>query len=232
MSADEVILLAGGLGTRLRAEVPDVPKPLAPVAERPFLLWLLDAYAAAGMRRVILAIGYRGEQIASLVGDAWCGMTIAYSREETPLGTGGAVVQAAALVQGEGVHLANADTYLRYSPSALEVATRQQDALLGVALASVPDVGRYGAVDVAAGRVVGFREKGGHGDGLINAGSYFLTREGLAALPRRRAYSFEEQVLLPWSRAGRLAAFTATSAFMDIGVPEDYRRAQTVLAAP
>jgi len=232
VTADEVILLAGGLGTRLRAEVPDLPKPLAPVGGKAFLAWLLDAYAAAGLRRVILAIGYRGDQIESLVGASWGGMEVVYSREDAPLGTGGAIRQAAALVQGDGVHLANADTSLRYAPRALEVATREQNALLGVALAEVADVARYGAVETVGGRVAGFREKGGKGGGLINAGSYYLTIDGLAALPAERSYSFEERVLVPWSRAGRVAAFTETSAFIDIGVPEDYRRAQTFLAMP
>lgn len=232
MIAQEVILLAGGLGTRLRAEVPDLPKPLAPVAGRPFLAWLLDAYAAAGMRRAILATGYRSGQIEQVVGQHWSGMEIAYSREEDPLGTGGAVSQAVALVQGDGVHLANADTYLRYSPRALERATREVGAWLGVALADVPDVARYGAVETAGGRVCGFREKGGQGPGLINAGSYFLSAEGLDALPPVSSYSFEERVLVPWSRERRVAAVTQVSDFIDIGVPEDYRRAQTVLAAP
>jgi D-glycero-alpha-D-manno-heptose 1-phosphate guanylyltransferase len=231
MAADEVIVLAGGLGTRLRGVVPDLPKPLAPVAGRPFLAWLLDAFERAGMRRVVLATGYRSEMIERAVGTAWGGMEIAYSREPQPLGTGGAIRQAANLVQGDGVHLVNGDTFLRCDPHALESYTRGRGCALGIALARVEDAGRYGAVEVEAGGVAGFREKGGSGPGLINAGSYFLTSEGLDRLPRDAAYSFESCVLVPWSKAGQVAAFDRTSDFIDIGVPEDYARAQAQFGA-
>lgn len=231
MAASEAIVLVGGLGTRLRAAVPDLPKPLAPVAGRPFLAWLLDAYAEAGMRRVVLATGYRSQQIEEAIGRHWRGMEVAYSPEESPLGTGGAIAQALAKVQGDGVHLANGDTFLRYQPAALEAATREGGCALGIALARVDDVGRYGAVEVARGRVVGFREKGGSGAGLINAGSYFLAGEGFAQVAGRAgAWSFEECVLHPWSGRGEVAAFDATSDFIDIGVPEDYARAQAMFA--
>lgn len=227
MAAEEAIVLVGGLGTRLRAVVSDVPKPLAPVAGRPFLAWLLDAYAAAGLRRVILATGYRAAQVEDAVGCRWQGMEIAYSVEDAPLGTGGAIRQALALAQGDGVHLANGDTFLRYDPAALEAATRGHGCALGIALAAVDDVGRYGAVEVAGGRVVGFREKGGAGPGLINAGSYFLDAAAFARLPAPQgAWSFEELVLRPWSESGQVAAFERTADFIDIGVPEDYARAQ------
>jgi D-glycero-alpha-D-manno-heptose 1-phosphate guanylyltransferase len=221
-------VLAGGLGTRLREVVPDLPKPLAPVAGRPFLAWLLDAFEQAGMRRAILATGYRSEAIEQTIGTDWGRMEVAYSREEQPLGTGGAIRQAAGLVRGDGVHLVNGDTFLRYDPRALEAATRACGCALGLALARVEDVGRYGAVEVAAGRVAGFREKGGAGPGLINAGSYFLATDGLGRLPGGPAYSFESCVLVPWSDAGQVAAFDRTSDFIDIGVPEDYARAQAL----
>ena len=230
MPAEEAIVLVGGLGTRLRAVVSDVPKPLAPVAGRPFLAWLLDRFAAAGLRRAILATGYRSDMVEQAIGRRWQGMEIDYSRENAPLGTGGAIACAAAMIQGDGAHIANGDTYLRYDPSALEAATRAAGCQMGVALARVDEIGRYGAVRVEAGRVVGFVEKGGTGPGLINAGSYFLAAEGLRRLPRdAAAWSFEERVLVPWSAAGEVAGFDATSDFIDIGVPEDYARAQSAL---
>lgn len=232
MAADEVIVLVGGLGTRLRSVVPDLPKPLAPVAGRPFLAWLLDAFAVAGMRRAILATGYRSELVEDAIGRRWQGMEVGYSHEDSPLGTGGAVRQAATRVAGDGVHLANGDTFLRYDPHALEAAARAAGCPMGIALARVDDIGRYGAVEVGAGKVAGFREKGGSGPGLINAGSYFLTAEALQRLPREAAWSFEERVLVPWSAEGKVAAFEATSGFIDIGVPEDYARAQLQFEGP
>ncbi|QGW64058.1 NTP transferase domain-containing protein [Lysobacter soli] len=227
--SSEIILLVGGMGTRLRSVVADVPKPLAPIDGRPFLAYVLDAYAATGMQRVILATGYGADQIHSAIGTRWAGMEVAYSHEDRPLGTGGAIRQAAQLVKDDGVHLANGDTFLRYAPDALEANTREHGARMGVALASVADVGRYGAVDVVDGHVRAFREKGGSGSGLINAGSYFITGEGLAKLPPDLNYSFEERVLLPWALDGYVAAFEETHDFIDIGVPEDYARAPHVV---
>lgn len=232
MSADEAIVLVGGLGTRLRAVVSDVPKPLAPVAGRPFLAWVLDNLAAAGMRRVVLATGHMASQVRDLVGATWRGMEVAYSHEESPLGTGGALRQAARLVHGDGVHLLNGDTYLRYSPQALEAETRRLGAWIGVALAQVSEQGRYGAVEVREGRVAAFREKEGGGSGKINAGCYFLTARALDDLPACESFSFEAEVLAAYASSGRIAAYADTDGFIDIGVPEDLERARVQLAAP
>ena len=226
MATDEAIILAGGFGTRLRDVVVDLPKPLAPVAGRPFLAWLLDRLAAQGMRRCILATGYLAEVVEQHIGTRWAGMDIVHSVETSPLGTGGAIRQATHMLQGESAHVLNGDTWLTYSPAALEQATGHAGAAIGLALAHVPDVGRYGAVESRAGIVTGFREKGGIGDGWINAGCYFLDADAIAALPGEETFSFESEVLLPMSAAGKVAAWTDTSDFIDIGVPEDYRRAQ------
>jgi D-glycero-alpha-D-manno-heptose 1-phosphate guanylyltransferase len=232
MPADEAIVLAGGFGTRLRGIVDDVPKPLAPVAGRPFLAWLLDRLAASGIRRCILATGYMSEAIEAAIGKRWQGMEIAYSVEPEPLGTGGAIRLAATQLHGGGVHVLNGDTWLAYSPQALERATRERGAAIGMALAEVGDVGRYGAVERdARGMVTGFREKGEHGPGAINAGCYFLAAAALASLPARDAFSFEREVLQPAAAMAGVAGFIDTSGFIDIGVPEDYRRAQALFAS-
>ena len=226
MAADEAIVLAGGFGTRLRGVVDDVPKPLAPVAGRPFLAWLLDRLAAGGMRRCILATGYLSELIEQRIGTRWQGMDIAYSLEPEPLGTGGAIRLAASRLHGDAAHVLNGDTWLEYEPAALEDAACAAGASMAIALARVEDVTRYGAVEIDHRRVTGFREKGEAGPGWINAGCYFLGAEALAALPARDAFSFEQDVLQPRVQAGVVAAFTATAGFIDIGVPEDYTRAQ------
>ncbi|MCI4567627.1 nucleotidyltransferase family protein [Lysobacter sp. CFH 32150] len=232
MAVDEAIVLVGGLGTRLRAVVSDVPKPLAPVAGRPFLAWMLDHLAAEGMRHVILATGFMADKVEELVGRHWAGMTVDYSPEEQPLGTGGAVRRATSLLrEGGGAHIVNGDTFLRYSPQALEAATHRVGATVGVALAHVPDVGRYGAVEFDAGRVSSFREKGRHGPGHINAGCYFMTADALAALPDRENFSLEADVLAPLAMQGGIAAFDYAEQFIDIGVPEDYLRAQALFGA-
>lgn len=233
MAADEAIVLAGGLGTRLRTVVADLPKPLAPVAGRPFLAWLLDALAAGGLRRVVLATGFMADAVERFAGTRWEGMAVDYSREDQPLGTGGAVRQAALRIEGrDGAHVVNGDTFLRYAPRDLHAATIAAGADAGLALARVDDVSRYGAVEVDDDTVTAFREKGATGAGLINAGCYYLSPRALASLPGPGPFSLEREVLVPMAAAGRLAAFTRTSGFIDIGVPDDYHRAQSLFGAP
>ena len=232
MAADQAIVLAGGLGTRLRSVVADLPKALAPVAGRPFLAWLLDALEAGGVRHVVLATGYMAAAVERFAGPRWGAMAVDYSREDQPLGTGGAVRLAAGrLAPGEGVHVVNGDTFLRYAPQALQAATEAAGADAGVALARVDDVSRYGSVAIAGDRIEAFREKQGTGGGFINAGCYYLTPRALAALPDRENFSLERDVLEPMARSGALAAFTRTSGFIDIGVPEDFHRAQALFGA-
>ena len=230
MPADEAIVLAGGFGTRLRGIVYDVPKPLAPVAGRPFLAWLLDRLADSGIRRCILATGYLSDVIEQRIGASWQGMDIAYSVESEPLGTGGAIRLATRRLQGDAAHVLNGDTWLEYDPAALESAARNAGTPMAIALARVDDVARYGAVDIDQHRITGFREKGEAGPGWINAGCYFLGADALAALPAQDAFSFEQAVLQARTHAGEVAAFTDTAGFIDIGVPEDYARAQRQFA--
>ncbi len=227
---DEAIVLAGGLGTRLRGVVDDVPKPLAPVAGRPFLAWLLDALGDAGIRRAILATGHLSDLVEQAIGHDWGGLDIAYSRELQPLGTGGALRQARGRLHGSAAHVVNGDTFLRYEPAKLQASATALNAPLAMALANVPDVSRYGAVECAAGRVVRLCEKGAHGSGWINAGCYFLSEGALRALedfPAR--FSFETECLTPWVAARNVAAFCETRDFIDIGTPEDFGRAQGVV---
>lgn len=230
MLADEAIILAGGLGTRLRPVISDLPKPLAPVAGRPFLAWMLDAYARRGFRRVILATGYLGEQIEDAIGHAWEGLEVLYSREPEPLGTGGALKLAAGLAEGDWVHVGNGDTYLDFEPVELEAIATMTQAAVVVALAAVDDVARYGAVEVDERRIVRFREKGGQGPGLINAGSYLLQRSLLEDARLAAPFSFEVGILVPMTQAGRVAYMDRTEHFIDIGVPADYARAETVFS--
>lgn len=158
-------------------------------------------------------------------------MPVDYSVEATPLGTGGAVRQACDMLRGDAAHVLNGDTFLRYDMHALEQATRHAGADLGMALASVEDVARYGAVVREGVRIDGFKEKGESGAGYINAGSYYLTPAAIRALPAEPAFSFETRVLVPLTAAGRVCGFDATSEFIDIGVPEDYRRAQSLFGS-
>lgn len=227
----EAIVLVGGLGTRLRPLVSDVPKPMAPVAGRPFLAWVLDHLLANRTDRIILAAGYLSERLGEHFGDSWKGAELCYSIESQPLGTGGAVALAMTQVRGPGVHILNGDTYLGYSLSEMEAVASSSDGDFAMALAWVDDVARYGAVELAGGLVTGFSEKGRSGPGFINAGSYYAGPRARAGFPAAGRYSFETEVLRPLAANAMVAAFTDTRDFIDIGIPEDYLRAQQVFAS-
>ncbi|HEY0198051.1 MAG TPA: nucleotidyltransferase family protein [Rhodanobacter sp.] len=231
-SSDEAVILAGGFGTRLQSVVSDVPKPLAPIRGRPFVSWLLDAMADQGMRKVVLATGHLGDLIVAALGTQWRGMTLAYSHEREPLGTGGAIAQAARQIQGDAFFVINGDTWLELDYRAFDKTMREVKAPLGMALASVADTSRYGAVNVEQGFVESFVEKGRSGSGYINAGVYRLERKLLPDFPSKPNFSFETEVLLPAASRKVLAAYTQTRDFLDIGVPDDYLRAQENMPMP
>ncbi|WP_201315295.1 nucleotidyltransferase family protein [Dyella sp. EPa41] len=226
---EEIVVLAGGFGTRLRDVVSDVPKPLAPVRGRPFLAYLLDAFAQQKLRRVIFATGYMGEVLPEALGRTWRGMDLVYVRESEPLGTGGAIAHAAASIMGDAFFVANGDTFLSLDYAAFAQFSAAHSVEIGVALANVPDVGRYGAVEIDGARIERFREKGGSGPGFINAGTYYVRCAALTAFPPARKFSFETDVLATMTGSGRMAGFTSTHDFIDIGVPEDYRRSPVCL---
>jgi len=203
---------------------------MAPVAGRPFLAFIMDVLASQGIRRAIVATGYKGTSISAAFGVRWGGMELIYSHEDSPLGTGGAIAKAAALIEGQSFFVLNGDTYLGLDYSAFGEFVRGQDARLGIALAEVPDVARYGAVEVEGNRIAGFREKGLAGPGFINAGVYWVDKGLFPADAQVSQFSFETEILVPLVRAEAIAGFTHTRGFIDIGIPEDYSRAQSELS--
>lgn len=227
----QAIVLAGGLGTRLRGVVPELPKPMAPVAGRPFLTYVLDRLVDAGFNRAVLAVGYRFEAIRDHFGDAYRGMALAYSVESEPLGTGGAIRLAANHASGFPLFILNGDTFLELDYAAMLTAHQQESAPLSMAVCRVPDVGRYGALALQGDRVTGFLEKGGSGAGDINAGVYLLSAEVVQQIPADSVFSFEQQLLVPRVSELRPLAFHTAGRFIDIGIPEDFARAQQLFAA-
>ena len=228
----QAIILAGGLGTRLRGVVPDLPKPMAPVAGRPFLCHVLDPLCDAGFELAVLAVGYRHEAIRDHFGDRYRDLELRYSVEATPLGTGGAMRLAAREIDAAApFFVLNGDTFVELDYRAMLDAHVAARASMSMAVCAVADVGRYGALELDDGTVTGFREKGGDGPGYINAGTYLFARGLLDAIPDDTPYSFEQQLLVPEVKTIRPRAFLAHGLFIDIGVPEDYARAQTLFKA-
>jgi len=225
--AVHVLILAGGLGTRLRSVVADRPKVLAEVAGRPFITHLLDQLAQAGFQAVTLLTGYKGEMVEQELGLAYGQMQLGYCVEETPLGTGGAIRAAARVIACEQLLVLNGDTFFDVDYRQLVAQAPTGSDLM--ACRRVENVGRYGAVQLdASGRVMALAEKGAQGPGLINGGIYVLHREAIAAWPEP-VFSIET-VYFPERLAGeRLYGTACEGAFIDIGVPDDLKRAAEVL---
>ncbi|TXG79829.1 MAG: dehydrogenase [Thermomicrobiales bacterium] len=224
----EAIVLAGGFGTRLRQIVPDVPKPMAPVAGRPFLEIVLGRLADKGFKRVVLSLGYMSDVIIGHFGSVFSGMELDYVVEEAPLGTGGGVRFAMERTLADHVFIFNGDTFLDIEAERLEACWQQRRVPIVVGRL-VPDTARYGRLLIECGRVLGFTEKGVSGPGLINAGCYVLPREQLDGFPLKTSFSLENDYLTKAVSKQRFDVFVTEGHFVDIGVPDDYYRAQVDL---
>ena len=228
----EAVVLAGGLGTRLRSVVSDVPKPMAPVAGRPFLELLLGHLARNGFDRVVLSVGHLADAIGDHFGDAWRGLELDYAREDAPLGTGGAIRAALARCRADHVHVFNGDTFLGVDCTRTEALWAAHGLPLIVGR-EVPDTARYGRMEVDAdGRILRFLEKAeAGGPGLINAGCYVLPRDIVEDFPPQERFSFEVDYLREAVVRRRVLCLRTEGEFIDIGTPEDYARAQILLAS-
>ena len=221
----EAIVLAGGLGSRLKEVVADVPKPMAPVAGRPFLEYLLVSLSSKGVERVILSVGYMAEKIVKHFGNSFEDMQLVYEVEKTPLGTGGAIKSALKIVEGDHVFVFNGDTFLDLEIPQVEAHWQAHRVPLIVAR-EVPDTTRYGRIIIHQGRVRGFAVKSVGGPGLINAGCYVFPCDLLDKWSIGCPFSIESDFLQPYICDCRFDAFITTAHFIDIGIPEDYSRAQ------
>ena len=231
----QAIILAGGLGTRLRAAIGERPKVLAPVLGKPWLLWLLEYLHAAGFKRVCLATGYKGAEVAATIGHrvgrGKPALRVSYSHETEPLGTGGALARALPRLAPQATFALNGDTLVTLRWREMLERHRALGATLSIAARRVAERARYGAVEVAAGRVVQFGEKGARGAGLINAGVYLLAADLFQRYPPPAAkFSFETDFIPRHLPAARPAAYVTGAPFLDIGVPRDFARAAAFIA--
>ena len=220
----EAVILAGGLGTRLRSVVSEVPKCMAPVDGKPFLQYMLEWMSRFDVSHVVLSVGYLREVIFAFIDSREWPFEISYAVEEGPLGTGGGIRLALTKCREDRVIVLNGDTFFNVDLKALTFA-----APVTLALKPMRDFDRYGAVDLAGGLVTGFHEKTACTEGLINGGVYALVRSrlDLAFYPGR--FSFEKDLLEPLAAARLVAGQVQEGYFIDIGIPEDYTRAQREL---
>ena len=224
------IILAGGMGTRLVSVVPDLPKPMAPIGSRPFLAILLDYLAKQNINDIVLAVGHRHSAITDYFGGRYGSTTIRYSIEQKLLGTGGAIRQAMRQTTDDPVFVINGDTFVKIDYQAMFNKHQESGSSMTIALVRIPDVSRYGNVVVEDGCIDAFLEKGRSGPGMINAGVYILSPSLLTLFDLPEVFSFETDFLYPHVKTIKPRAFASDAYFIDIGVPEDYERAQQELA--
>jgi D-glycero-alpha-D-manno-heptose 1-phosphate guanylyltransferase len=222
---DEAIILAGGFGTRLKPVLNDKPKPMAPVCGRPFLEHLFDYLLKYGINKVVIAAGYRHEDIISHFGNKFKDLYIAYSIEKEPLGTGGAILKATGSVFSDSFFVMNGDTYFDVDLASFVSSFSKNNAFLSIALKPMENFDRYGSVAIDNEKIISFNEKKFCTTGLINGGIYLIRKSWLNRSAPGKIFSFEKEILENNVRNTHFAYFISDTYFIDIGVPEDYARA-------
>ncbi len=232
LSRIDAVILAGGLGTRLRPVLGQHPKALAPVAGRPFLTILLEQLERAGLARAVICAGHQGDLLRQSLGQRFGRLRLIYSQEERPLGTGGALRLACPLLDSELALAMNGDSFCQADLADLARWRRAKAAPAAMLLAWVNDAARYGRVELDQdGAITAFREKEPQGGaGWINAGVYLVERRWLEAIPQNREVSLEREIFPAWVGRG-LHGYAAGQGFLDIGTPESLAQAQDFFAA-
>jgi D-glycero-alpha-D-manno-heptose 1-phosphate guanylyltransferase len=226
----EAIILAGGLGTRLRSSVPDLPKCMAPVGGRPFIAYITDYFRRAGISSFVFALGYKSVAFDDFFHDSFPSGGYAVSLETEPLGTGGAIRQACTMATEKTVLVLNGDTFFRIGLAALSDLHADRRADCTLCLKPMRDFDRFGVVEQdATQRVVGFREKKAYREGLINGGVYALDRDSFLREDLPAVFSFEKDYLEKVLDSRRIYGVIQDQFFIDIGIPEDYRLVQSAI---
>ena len=226
------VILAGGLGTRLRSVVPDKPKVLADVGGRPFIEYLLDQLAQAGVQSVVLCTGYLGDQIQDRLSTAYNKIALHYSREPHPLGTGGALRLALPMLESDTVVVLNGDSYCGARLNEFVVWHTKRQSHATILLTETEDTRRFGRVQIDdKGRILRFSEKTDtQGPGWINAGIYLVERQMIESIETGRAVSIEREVFPGWIGKG-LHGFPSEGRLWDIGLPSAYAQANAELVS-
>ena len=225
----QAVVLAGGMGTRIRPVLGEVPKLLAPLNRRSYLDWQLDYLSNEGFTRILLCLGQGADQIVEHLSKEYSGHDVDYVVEETPLGTRGALRNALGQLDERFV-LLNGDTILKSTLEPLTTAQSQCETGAAIFLAQMPDVSAYGSVEVdSGGQVTLFREKDvSSGPGLVSAGAYCIPRHLVEAISAGPC-SLERDVLPRWAAAGSLFGVVTTEGFVDIGTPKGYEQASLLM---
>ena len=222
----ECIVLAGGLGTRLRSAVPDLPKVMAPVAGKPFIDHIIAFLKEQGVKRFVFSLGYLHEIIENHISKTFPELDVAYSVETEPLGTGGAVQLALEHIRGKHSIIVNGDTLYKADLTRVSNYHISENAACTLTLKSMRNFDRYGVVEIDhSGKVISFKEKKFYEEGLINGGVYVLNKQSLISLNLPLKFSFEKEYLEQYIHRQNICGIRDDSYFIDIGIPEDFEKA-------
>lgn len=221
----DAVILCGGRGTRLRPLISDRPKALAPFGDSTFLDILIDSLKSQGFHRFILCVGYMKDQIKNHIAER-SDLSIRFSEETEPLGTGGALKKARPLIQSDTFFVLNGDSICDLDLHEFYTFHKTKNSLLSMALVRKKETGDFGSVVLnGSSGITSFKEKTGNTNtSLVNAGMYFMEKEIFAFLPDRARFSLEDDVF-PDLAGGRCTGFIIDSELIDIGTPERYRMA-------
>jgi len=225
------VILAGGFGTRLQPIVSDRPKVLAEISGRPFLAYLLDQLVSAGIRKAVLCTGYMADMVRDCFGDTYNSLRLLYSKEETPLGTGGAIRLALPHISSDVVLVMNGDSYINVGLDIFLDWFFEENRQAALLLTKVNNTSRYGRIGLDKNKKIEFFEEKGNnsGSGWINAGIYLINKSLINRIPPHQPYSLEKQ-FFPELAGDRLFGFCFEGQFIDIGTPESYAKAEVFFA--
>lgn len=223
----QAIILAGGFGTRLKSQVGNLPKPMAPVSGRPFLSWLLEYMAGQGVTDAVLCLHHMPEMISDRLSTRHAGIRLSYLIEKTPLGTGGAIRNALAQLRcNEPVLVLNGDSLVTVNYMDMLQTHYRSGRSMTIATKTMPDCSRYSLLEVKKELVHSYKARGTHAPGVISNGFYILEPDVFDGYALPQAFSFEADFLAPNIPAIKPASYDQVDYFIDIGIPADYRRAQ------
>jgi D-glycero-alpha-D-manno-heptose 1-phosphate guanylyltransferase len=226
----DAIILAGGLGTRLKEVVNDVPKPMALVNGVPFLDYIIENLLRFNINRIILAVSFKYDVIIDYFGSKYKGIDILYSVEEDErLGTGGAIKKALEKTSGDYALILNGDTFLQINYKLIEQFFIANEPDILMVTKSMDNISRYGLVVSNNNRVIQFREKGNYKKGNINTGVYILHRHIFNNILATK-FSLETDILEKKIKELLIMNYNCSGYFVDIGVPEDYYKANIELS--
>ena len=227
MQIREAIVLAGGLGTRLREAVPDLPKCMAPVNGKPFLHYLLTYFQQQGIERFLLSFGYKHELVSDYFASSSQDFNVSYIVENEPLGTGGGIQLAMPAVKGKNVLVLNGDTFFKIDLNRFSNFHNTVGAECSLALKPMKQFDRYGVVELGADyKITSFKEKRPYEQGSINGGVYALNKDRFLERGLPQKFSLEKEYFEVVVDEGCLFGQEQDAYFIDIGIPSDYNRVQ------